>query len=49
MALDGLAVDGADELIRLLDASYIDRPAEVTILREGALLRRSVRPRERTR
>ncbi|GJD49430.1 Putative serine protease HhoB [Methylobacterium crusticola] len=47
VALDGHAVDGADDLIRLLDAGRVDRPVALAILRDGRVDRRAVTPRER--
>ncbi|OUM02557.1 S1C family serine protease [Variovorax sp. JS1663] len=47
LALDGAAVGGADDLLRLLDASRVGRALEVSLLREGRLLSRTVTPQER--
>jgi S1-C subfamily serine protease len=49
VALDGLPVGGADDLLRLLDAERIGRAAEISLLREGEVLRRTVTPVERHR
>ena len=47
LALDGVAVGGADDLIRLLGASRIGRTVEVSILRNGRIERLTVTPAER--
>jgi S1-C subfamily serine protease len=47
LALDGTPVGGADDLLRLLDAGRIGRALEVSVLREGRLLARTVTPQER--
>jgi S1-C subfamily serine protease len=47
LALDGMPVGGADDLLRLLDAGRIGRALEVSVLREGRLLARTVTPQER--
>ena len=47
VAMEGQAVTGADDLIRLLGADKIGRPVEFTVLRGGRLERMSVTPRER--
>jgi S1-C subfamily serine protease len=47
VALDGMAVAGADDLLRLLDAKRIGRPVEVSLLREGRLVTRTVTAQER--
>jgi S1-C subfamily serine protease len=47
VALDGMAIAGADDLLRLLDAERIGRPVEVALLREGRLVTRTVTARER--
>jgi S1-C subfamily serine protease len=44
LALDGVAVAGADDLIRLLGASRIGRSVEVRILRTGRIERVTVTP-----
>ena len=47
VALDGNAVRGADDLMRLLDASRIARPVEVSVMRNRRLQRLGVTPIER--
>lgn len=47
VALDGMAIAGADDLLRLLDAKRIGRPVEVSLLREGRLVTRTVTAQER--
>jgi len=47
VALDGIAIAGADDLLRLLDAERIGRPVEVSLLREGRLVTRTVTAQER--
>jgi S1-C subfamily serine protease len=47
VALDGIPVGGADDLLRLLVADRIGRATEVTAIRDGAVLRRTVSPVER--
>jgi len=47
LALDGAAVAGADDLIRLLGAERIGRTVEITALRDGRVERVAVTPRER--
>jgi len=47
VALDGIAVTGADDLIRLLGADRIGRSVEVTAVRNGRIERLDVMPRER--
>lgn len=47
LALDGVPVAGADDLIRLLGAERIGRAVELTVLRSGRIERLSVTPRER--
>lgn len=47
LALDGQAVGGTDDLVRMLGAGRIGRPVELTLLRAGRLERRTVTPRER--
>ncbi|MCC7276111.1 MAG: PDZ domain-containing protein, partial [Alphaproteobacteria bacterium] len=46
VTLDGVAIEGVDDLMRTLDASRIDRELEVTVLR-GAPRRLRVTPLER--
>jgi S1-C subfamily serine protease len=46
IALDGNPVDGIDDLQRLLDAEYIGRDCELTLLRRSSLLRLRLRPIE---
>ncbi|MDR6534983.1 trypsin-like peptidase domain-containing protein [Variovorax soli] len=47
LALDGVVVGGADDLLRLLDAARIGRAVQVSLLREGRQLTRTVTPQER--
>ena len=47
VALDGVQVTGADDLMRLLDASRIGRAVPVDALRQGRVEHLSVTPRER--
>jgi S1-C subfamily serine protease len=47
LALDGVAVGGADDLIRLLGASRIGQTVEVSILRNGRIDGLTVTPAER--
>lgn len=47
VALDGVTVAGADDLLRLLDAECIGRPVQVSLLREGRLVTRTVTAQER--
>ncbi|WP_373038912.1 PDZ domain-containing protein [Variovorax sp. KK3] len=47
LMLDGIAVGGADDLLRLLDAGRIGRPLQLSLMREGRLLARTVTPQER--
>jgi S1-C subfamily serine protease len=47
IAVDGVAVEGADDLIRLLNADRIGAETVVSILRGGAVEKRTVRPVER--
>jgi S1-C subfamily serine protease len=49
VALDGVPIGGADDLLRLLDADRIGRATEISLLREGEVLRRTVTPVERRR
>lgn len=46
IAIDGRTVDGIDGLQRLLDASWIGRDCEVTVLRRSSLLRLHLKPDE---
>ncbi|MDM0048716.1 S1C family serine protease [Variovorax sp. J22R115] len=46
-ALDDVVVEGADDLLRLLGADRIGRPVEVSLLREGRLITRTVTAHER--
>ena len=48
LSVDGRAIEGADDLIRLLNAERIGRPTTVTILR-GSVEQRTVVPVERVR
>lgn len=47
VALDDVAVAGADDLLRLLGADRIGRPVEASLLREGRLITRTVTAQER--
>ena len=49
LSVDGVAIEGADDLIRLLLAERIGRPTTVTILRAGAVEKKTVLPVERAR
>ena len=49
IALDGHAITGADDLVRLLTAEKIGQTIEIELLREGARRRLSVTPEERRR
>ena len=46
LALDGVGVGGADDLLRLLDAARIGRTVQVSLLREGRQVTRTVTPHE---
>ncbi|MGO4391346.1 S1C family serine protease [Variovorax sp. M-6] len=47
IALDDVVVAGADDLLRLLGADRIGRPVEVSLLRDGRLVTRTVTAQER--
>ncbi|MDM0104020.1 trypsin-like peptidase domain-containing protein [Variovorax sp. J22R24] len=47
IALDDVVVAGADDLLRLLGAERIGRPVEVSLLRDGRLVTRTVTAQER--
>jgi class 3 adenylate cyclase len=47
LSVDGVAIEGADDLIRLLNAERIGRDTVVAILRGGAVEKRTVVPVER--
>ncbi|MEX0852490.1 MAG: trypsin-like peptidase domain-containing protein [Bauldia sp.] len=49
LTLDGVAVTGTDDLIRLLGADRIGRATEVGVLRGGKVEPRTLRPAERRR
>src|SRR4029077_9122444 len=49
LSVDGMAIEGADDLIRLLGAERIGRETAVAILRGGAVEKRTVVPVERKR
>jgi len=49
LSLDGVAVTGADDLIRLLNADKIGRSVEIDTLHQGARRQVSVMPEERPR
>jgi S1-C subfamily serine protease len=49
LALDGQAVTGADDLIRLLTGEKIGRPMEIEALRDGARRQLTLTPEERQR
>jgi S1-C subfamily serine protease len=45
--LDGEAVAGVDDLVRLLDGRRVDKPVALTVLRSGKPVELTVRPSER--
>ena len=47
VALDGAVVAGADDLLRLLNADRIGRPVDVSLLRGGRIVTKTVTPQER--
>jgi S1-C subfamily serine protease len=47
LALDGAAIAGSDDLVRLLGADRIGRATEIAVLRYGRIERLTVRPTER--
>ena len=47
LSVDGVAIEGADDLIRLLGADRIDRDITLALLRGGVIERRMLRPVER--
>ncbi|MEI6202658.1 MAG: PDZ domain-containing protein, partial [Enhydrobacter sp.] len=47
LSLEGTPIEGADDLIRLLDAQRIGRDTVVSILRGGVVEKRTLRPIER--
>jgi len=49
LSVDGVAIEGADDLIRLLNAERIGRATTVAILRGGAVEKKAVVPVERAR
>jgi len=49
VAIDGISVGGADDLIRLLNVDRIGRAFEMTVLRDGRIEKLSVTPIERRR
>jgi S1-C subfamily serine protease len=49
LALDGQAMTGADDLIRLLTGEKIGRPMEIEALRDGARRQLTLTPEERQR
>jgi len=49
LSLDGIAITGTDDLIRLLGAERIGREALVSFMRDGKLERASLRAVERGR
>jgi S1-C subfamily serine protease len=49
LSVDGVAIEGADDLIRLLSAERIGRATTVAILRDGAVEKKTVVPVERAR
>lgn len=49
LSLDGIAITGTDDLIRLLDAERIGRETSVSFMRDGKIERASLRPVERNR
>ncbi len=48
LSVDGVAIEGADDLIRLLNAERIGRETVVSILRGGAVEKKTVVPVERS-
>src|SRR5262249_38071288 len=49
LSVDGRAIEGADDLIRLLNAERIGRATAVTLLRSGQVEQKTVVPVERRR
>jgi S1-C subfamily serine protease len=49
LSLDGIAITGTDDLIRLLDAERIGRETSVSFMRDGKIERSSLRAAERGR
>jgi S1-C subfamily serine protease len=49
LSLDGIAITGTDDLIRLLDAERIGRETSVSLMRDGKIERSSLRAIERGR
>jgi S1-C subfamily serine protease len=49
LSLDGIAITGTDDLIRLLDAERIRRETSVSFMRDRKIERTSLRPAERGR
>jgi len=49
LSLDGIAITGTDDLIRLLDAERIRRETSVSFMPDGKIERTSLRPAERGR
>ena len=49
LSLNGIAITGTDDLIRLLDAERIRRETSVSFMRDGKIERTSLRPAERGR
>lgn len=47
LAIDGVTVTGADDVIRLMVSARIDRPIEVLAISAGRLVRKAVVPSER--
>ncbi|WP_436309942.1 S1C family serine protease [Variovorax sp. LjRoot130] len=47
VALESVTIAGADDLLRLLNAERIGRPVQVSLLREGRLVTRTVTAQER--
>lgn len=45
--LDGMAITGVDDLIRMLNRERINRPAAVEVLRRGQLRAFELKPSER--
>jgi S1-C subfamily serine protease len=48
LSVDGLPIEGADDLIRLLSAERIGRATTLALLRGGAVEKKTVVPVERT-
>jgi S1-C subfamily serine protease len=49
LSLEGIAIEGADDLVRLLGAGRIGRDTTISVLRGGQVERRTLKPVERRR